>query len=202
MSASRKATAWCSAIGFPNCSRVLRVVDRILERCAREAGRRSTEHDARRVERAHEAEKPCALLAQAAILRDEAVLQENLGSSRSRAGPSSCIGGPKVRPLVPLLEHEGRDALEPRAGRDRREDDVVLGRRRRWRSSSSARAGRTRRRPASRSSSSRPRRSRRPARSLAIAPSGGAGAERLDPAPLLLLGAERRGPASRRSRWT
>ena len=54
----------------------LGVLERVLERGPREAGRRRAERDARVVEGPHEAAESLALVAQAPVLGDEAVLEE------------------------------------------------------------------------------------------------------------------------------
>ena len=82
--------------------------------------------DAGLVEGVHEAVEALALLAQQAVGRDRAVLQEHLGvDDGALAHLAHRLAEGDAR--VGLLDHEGGDALGAGAGSDGREDHVVLG---------------------------------------------------------------------------
>ena len=126
MSARRKATAWCSAIGLPNCSRDFAYSTRVLERRTRDARCRGAQRDARAVERAHEPVEALALLAEPPVLGQLGVLEEHLRvHDRALAHLPHRLAERDAG--VALLDDEGRDAARARAGLDRGEDDVVLG---------------------------------------------------------------------------
>ena len=103
-----------------------RVLDGVLERRARHADLARGEPDARLVELAHQALEAHALGADAAILRQEDVLEEDL-VRRDRALAELVELVADGEALVAVLDDEGGDALAARARGDRGEDDVVRG---------------------------------------------------------------------------
>jgi hypothetical protein len=104
----------------------LRVFDRVLERGAREAGRRSSERDARAVEGLHEAREALPLLAEPAVGRELGGLEEHLGV-HDRPLPHLLHRRPELDPLVAALDHERRHTARAGPGLDGGEDDVRLG---------------------------------------------------------------------------
>ena len=104
----------------------LGVLDGVLEGGAGDADRGGGQVDAGLVEGVHEAVEALALLAQQAVGRDRAVLQEHLGvDDGALAHLAHRLA--EADAGVGLLDHEGGDALGAGAGSDGREDHVVLG---------------------------------------------------------------------------
>ena len=99
------------------------VLDRVLKRRARHADFAGGEHDARLIELAHQALEAHALGADAAILRQEDILEEDLvRRDRALAELMELVADGEA--LVAVLDDEGGDALAARARGDRGEDDV------------------------------------------------------------------------------
>src|SRR5215212_10066055 len=108
MSASRKATAWCSAIGLPNWTRSFAY-----------AAAYSVAARARPVAAA------ARFAREPAVVRDEAVVQEELGvgdRALAHLGDRRAEG----EAFVVAVEQEGGHAAVAGAGRDGGEDDVGL----------------------------------------------------------------------------
>ena len=128
-STSRNETAWNSWIARPNASPLLGVGDRVLDGGAADADRAGGELHARDVEHVHQPAEALALLTQAAVVRDEAVLEVQLARREAPAAElRQALAADEAR--VAVLDHERGHALRPRAGRDRREDDAEIGDRR------------------------------------------------------------------------
>ena len=79
MSASRNATAWCSAIGRPNCTRSLAYCVAYSSAARASPVAAADERHARAVEDLHQAAEALALLPQPPVVGDEAVREEQLG---------------------------------------------------------------------------------------------------------------------------
>ena len=104
---------------------LLGVRDRVLERRAGEPRRGGAERDARAVERRHQAAEARALLAEPAVVGDEAVLEEQLGVD-DRALAHLAHRRAERQPGIVAVEQERRHAAVAAARLDGREDDVEL----------------------------------------------------------------------------
>ena len=105
---------------------LLGVLDGVVERCASHANLARCQQHTRLVELLHQATKALALAADATILRQKDVLEEDL--VRRNAALAELVQlVADAKALVTGLDDERRDALRARARGDRREDEVVLG---------------------------------------------------------------------------
>ena len=146
MSARRNATAWCSAIGLPNCTRS-RAYSTAYSSAARASPTARRRARSGAVEGAHEPVEALALVAEPAILAERSS-SRNISAFTIARWPIFRIGAPKETPASSLSSTNAVMPLRARSRRDGREHDVVARRARRSRSSSSGREGRTRRRSA------------------------------------------------------
>ena len=101
----------------------------MLDGGAADADRVGGKLHARDVEDVHQPAEALALLAEAAVVRDEAGLEVQLaGREAAAAELRQALAEHEAR--VAVLDDERRDALRPRPGRDGREDDAEVGDRR------------------------------------------------------------------------
>ena len=142
MSASLNAIAWFSMIGRPNCTRSLRVVERVLVGGARDADRLRADERARGLERAHRRLHPLLLPSRGAgeALVELLLAAEQAWAAGTRHVVEHDLGGVAGADavLLELLAHASDPGVpggttklawprEPELGLDRRDHHVHVG---------------------------------------------------------------------------